>query len=114
MTNLAALWASLIVCSNSSIAAYNHACGYSDLILLAKNLITDLTILSTLLATAVFAFAGFKLLTSGGDPGAMSDAKKMLKKVLFGYLWILAAWLVVYTITSTLISGSGYSILGKP
>lgn len=98
----------LIVCNGTTVP-----CTFDKLVLLANTLISDLVIISTLLATAVFIFAGFKLLTSGGNPSAMSDAKKMFMKVLIGYLWILAAWLVVYTITNTLLKGN-YTILGAP
>jgi len=101
----------LIICNNPPV--YPDPCGFGSLILLTQNLITDLIILSTLLATAAFAFAGFKLLTSGGDEGSMKQAKEIFKKVVIGYLWILVAWLLVYTITSGLLN-QGFSILGKP
>ena len=110
MTNLSAIWADLVVCGT---AKYNHDCSFADLITVAQHLIQDLVILSTLLATAVFAYAGFKLLTSGGDPGALKEAKGILFKVIIGYLWILSAWLIVYTITTALLK-DGYSILGSP
>ena len=120
MTNLiAGVWQSLIVCgvspseTDATLQLAKHACQFGDLILLTKNLINDLVILSTLFATAAFIFAGFKLVTSGGDPGAMKSAKDILMKVLKGYLWILVAWLLVYTITSALLN-DGYSILGQP
>lgn len=96
-------------------ALYTHECGFSDLIVLAQNLITDLIIISTFLAVAAFAYAGVLLLTSGGKEGARDKAKDIFVKVLIGYLWILGAWLLVYTITSVLLKpGLGYSLLGAP
>ncbi|MBX4199135.1 pilin [Candidatus Parcubacteria bacterium] len=109
INNLAAGWANLIVCNGTKA----DPCTYAKLILLSQNLIQDLVIISTLLATAVFAYAGFKLLTSGGDPGALKEAKSIFMKVVIGYVWILAAWLIVYTITNALLN-KGYSILGAP
>ncbi len=100
----------LIICNNPP--AYPDPCGFSSLILLAQNLITDLIFLSTLFATAAFAYAGFKLLTSGGSEKAKDEAVDIFKKVGIGYLWILVAWLLVYTITSLL--APGFSILGAP
>lgn len=85
-------------------------CDFAALIELVRRLINFLVIISTFLATAVFAYAGFLLLTSGGNESAKTKAKDMFFKVLKGYLWILAAWLVVYTIISTLLK-SGYSLL---
>jgi len=100
----------LIICNNPPV--YPNACDFSSLILLAQNLITDLIFLSTLFATAAFAYAGFKLLTSGGNEKAKDEAVGIFTKVGIGYLWILVAWLLVYTITSLL--RDGFSILGAP
>ena len=105
------MWQPLIVCN--STAPYNHPCGFNDLIVLTQNLITDLILLSTLLATIAFAYAGLKLLTSGGSESARKEAADIFLKVLKGYLWILGSWLLVYTITSVLLN-PGYSLLGAP
>ena len=104
-----AIWKPLIVCDGTDL----NPCTFGKLIELANTLITDLVLLSTLMAAIVFAWAGFTLLTSGGNPGAKEKAKDMFVKVLKGYLWILFAWLLVYTITSVLLK-PGYSLLGSP
>ena len=105
------MWRTLIVCN--SPPDFPEPCGFSHLILLAQNLINDLIVISTFLATAAFAYAGLLLLTSGGSEGQRDKAKDVFKKVLKGYLWILGAWLLVYTITSALLN-PGFSILGAP
>lgn len=90
-------------------------CTFSSLITLVQNLIYNLIVISTFLAIAAFAYAGFILLTSGGSEGKRDKAKDVFWKVLKGYLWILGAWLLVYTITSVLLQdGKGFSILGAP
>ena len=96
----------LIVCSGPD-------CDFSDLVTLVERLIQALVIISTFLATAAFAYAGFLLLTSGGNESAKNKAKDIFFKVLIGYLWILGAWLLVYTITSVLLKDE-YSLLGAP
>lgn len=96
----------LIVCDGPN-------CTFADLITLVQNLINFLIIISTFLATAAFAYAGILLLTSGGNESALKKAKDIFWKVLIGYLWILGAWLLVYTITSVLLK-DGYSLLGSP
>lgn len=108
MNNLASLLQPLVVCATPQT---HSGCHWSDLVLLANNLIQDLIVISTVLATISFIFAGFKLITSQGNPSAMNDAKDTLFKVLIGYVIILAAWIVVYTISKVLLN-SGYSILG--
>lgn len=107
----------LILCGESVRDATGQVtipnpCNFGYLITLAQNLITDLIFLSTIFATVAFAYAGFKLLTSGGSEKAKDEAVGIFKKVGLGYLWILVAWLLVYTITSLL--APGFSILGAP
>src|SRR3989344_3246116 len=101
------MWKTLIVCNGPS-------CQFSDLIVLIQNLIHNLIVFSTFLAVAAFAWAGFLLLTSGGSESAKTKAKDVFVKVMKGYLWILAAWLLVYTITSILIKPEFASLLGAP
>lgn len=98
---------SLIVCNGPD-------CEFSHLIVLAQNLINFLILLSTFFATFAFAYAGFILLTSGGSESKKDEAKKVFTKVLIGYLWILSAWLLVYTITSVLLAPGFNTYLGAP
>jgi hypothetical protein len=109
MDKLAAVWQPLIVCGKSS-GPLGAECTYSHLILLGRNVITDLLVLSTILATAVFLYIGFVLVTSGGDSGAKSKAKHAAGSLMKGYLCIIAAWLLVYTISKALLN-PGFSIL---
>ena len=95
----------LIVCGGPD-------CTFAHLITLVKNIINALVIISTFLATAAFAYAGFLFLTSGGSEAKKDQAKKVFTKVLIGYLWILAAWVIVYTIDKVLLDG-GFSLLGN-
>ena len=105
----------LIVCNGTTDTtnpSYNplfvHDCGFNDLIVLSQNLITDLVLISTLLATMAFIYAAVLLLTSGGNPSKKDEAKKVFTKVLIGYLWILGAWLLVYTISTVLLNTQFY------
>lgn len=99
----------LIVCQGTK----TDPCTFGHLVLLVQNLINMLIFFSTFLATAAFAYAGITLLASGGKESAKTKAKEIFRKVLIGYLWILGAWLLVYTITSVLLN-PGYSLLGPP
>lgn len=92
----------LIVCDGPS-------CNFGHLIQLAQNVITALILLASFIAVIAFIYAGFILMTSGGNESKKTQAKEIFKKVFIGYLWILAAWLIVYTITSLL--EDGFSLL---
>lgn len=51
----------------------------------------------------VFAWAGFTYMTTGvWDKKA--EAKKMLLHVVWGLVFVLSAWIIVTTITRTLLS----------
>lgn len=108
MNNLAAGWESLIVCDGAD-------CTYADFIKLINVAINDLVILATILVVVIFIIAGFKLLMSQGNEGAMKEVKTMLWNVVKGFLWILVAWIVVYTIMNTLLDPDKYTnVLGAP
>ena len=80
-------------------------CGYSDLLKLVNNVIDWIIIISTPVAAGVFAWAGIKYMTTGISD-QKSVAKEMLRKVLFGFVFILAAWIIVTTITKALLKDS--------
>ena len=105
------IWQPLIICNNPP--EFPNACDFQSLILLVNNLITDLIIISTLLATVGFVYAGFRLLTSGGNEEAMKSAKNTAWNIGKGFFFILIAWVLVYTITNVLLA-PGYSLLGAP
>lgn len=46
----------------------------------------------------MLAYAGFNLVTSAGNPGALTAAKDMFVNVIIGLIIILASWLIVDTI----------------
>jgi hypothetical protein len=98
-------WKPLIVCDGD--------CGFNHLIILVNHLVYDLIIVSTIFATIGFTYIGIKLLTAGGDEGAMKAAKESLWSILKGFFFILVAWLLIYTITNALLDPA-YSLLGPP
>ena len=58
--------------------------------------------ISVPVAAGVFAWAGIKLMTTG-VADEKSAAKEMIRKVFIGFVVILAAWIIVTTITNTLL-----------
>jgi len=107
------MWEPLIICNNPP--DFPEPCQFSHLIVLVQNVISNLIVFSTFLATAAFIYAGFLLLTSGVREENRKKAGDIFRKVLIGYLWILGAWILVYTITSVLIDTTKFpSFLGQP
>lgn len=89
----------LIVCKGTA----DDPCTFQSLIKFVNILISDLTVLATLATVVGLVIVGFNLLRAQGKPGALSDAKNRAGKLLIGYFLILAAWLIVYTISHTLL-----------
>ncbi len=87
-------------------------CGFSDFIKLVNRVITFLFYISIALATISFIYCGFLFLTAGGDTGKAAEAKKILWKVVVGFIWIFIAFLVVHFILSTFeLKDDGYSLI---
>jgi hypothetical protein len=77
-------------------------CDFVDLLGQINQLVTDAFILAIPLATIVFTWAGIKLMTSQGNRSSMEAAKKMLWSAAIGFIFICAAWLIVYFIVTSL------------
>lgn len=81
-------------------------CDLCSLVQLGQNIVNFLVYFSTLLATILVAYAGFKMLTSADNPGAISSAKKLFWSVLWGFAILLSAWLILDTIMRVLFENS--------
>jgi hypothetical protein len=80
-------------------------CGYNDLLQLVNNIINWIILISVPVAAGVFAWAGFTYMTTGISD-RKSYAKSMITKVFLGFVFILAAWLIVGTIIKALLNPS--------
>jgi hypothetical protein len=76
-----------------------------DLALLAQNILNDGIYLAVFLSAVLFAWAGFKHMTAGGDVGQIHEANKVFSAVFIGLIIILSAWLVVSTLMSVIAGG---------
>lgn len=86
-------------------------CTFGDLIRLINRGINLLFYLAVIFATFALIYAGFLLLTSGGNASKAEEAKKIFFKVVVGFLWIFTAWLIVHFITASFELKPDYSIL---
>jgi hypothetical protein len=73
---------------------------------LAQNTLNAGIYIAVFLSAILFAWAGFKYITAGGDPGGASEAKKIFWNVGIGLVLMLTAWLVVDFIMKMLVSES--------
>lgn len=82
-------------------------CSACDLVKLANSIVTWLIGIVALMFGVLMIVAGFKLVLSAGNQGALDTAKKMLTNGLIGFLIVLGAWLLVDTLMKALLGDSG-------
>ncbi len=86
-------------CSGPNAAT---ACGVCDFATLAQNILNTAIFLAIFLCAVLFAWAGFKYLTAGGDSGQAGAARKIFLQVAVGLIIILGGWLLIDTLMYTL------------
>lgn len=88
-------------------ACEGNQCGTCQVVQLANGLIMWLIAIVFLLFAILLVRAGIKLVLSGGNPGALQDAKDSFINALVGFIIILAAWLIVDTLMRALVGKAG-------
>jgi hypothetical protein len=82
-------------------------CSACHLVELGNNLIKWLIGLVMMLFAVLAVWAGFGLVTSGGNPSALQDAKSRFTNAFIGLLIVLSAWMVVDTLMRGLVGNGG-------
>lgn len=77
-------------------------CNWASLLQLGKNILNFIITIAIIAAGIMFAYAGFKYFTAGGNSSKVGEAHKIFFHVVVGLVVILTAWLVVNTILETL------------
>jgi hypothetical protein len=100
--------AALVTCGNPG----QPKCDFDAAIGMINGIIKWIISMAGVLFTIAFIYGGFLWMTSGGDSSKKSKAKAVLFSSLKGFVIILTAWLIIYTILNTLIpkDGTGNSI----
>ncbi len=89
----------LIPCGREGQAS----CDFNGFMKLINNVIYFvLFYLAMPIAAVMFAYAGFLLVTSGGNTESRSSAKKIFTDALIGFIIAVAAFLIINTILSLL------------
>jgi len=84
---------SIVCCGNEG----EDPCSLADLFCLVQRIINFiLWQLVPPLIVIWFAYAGFLMLTSGGDPGKTKQAKDMITAAAIGIILVYSAWMLVY------------------
>ena len=81
-------------------------CKVCDVATTAQNVLNMGIFVTIFLSAVLFAWAGWKHVTAGGDSGKVGEARRIFTNVGIGLVLILAAWLIVDTLMKTLTNGS--------
>jgi len=87
-------------------------CSACHLVELANRLIKWLIGIVVMLFAVLAVWAGFGLVTSGGNPSALQDAKSRFTNAFIGFLIVLSAWLIVDTLMRGIVNGTDGEISG--
>ena len=105
----------LIRCGNATtsklvdgktIVVLANPCDFNDAIALIQRVIDGIITFSWIIFTISFIYGGFLYMTSGANPGNKSKAISILWNTLKGFVIILTAWLIVYTLLTYLVPSS--------
>lgn len=84
--------AGLVPCGTSS----TPKCTLCHLFVLGQNIVDFLTLtIAPALAVLAFAWAGFKILISGGSPGQRQEGMKIIRNTVIGLLIVFGAWIII-------------------
>lgn len=79
-------------------------CDFNALMTLFNRFINFILYVSIPLAAISFSYAGYLYLSAAGNTGKIEEAHGIFIKVLWGFVFVLSAWLIVYTINKALLS----------
>lgn len=79
-------------------------CSFDDLVAAVKKALDFGIKFALSFSVVVIAYAGYRYMISGDNPGERKKANEMLWKVALGIVYILAAWLIVTLITNALLT----------
>ncbi len=82
----------------------DNPCQFSDIIVLAKKLMTGWIVAGVTFATMGFSYAGLLYITAMGSSEKISHAHQIFVKTFWGFVFMLSAWLIVYAMESVFLS----------
>jgi hypothetical protein len=97
---------------NGLVPCEGSFCSTCDVVVLANTGIKWLLTLSFLFFAILALRAGWKLIISQGNPGALSDAKQSFTNAFIGLIIILTAWIFVDTLMRQLLKGGTGDVNG--
>ncbi|HCB35645.1 MAG: hypothetical protein A2W52_03075 [Candidatus Taylorbacteria bacterium RIFCSPHIGHO2_02_49_25] len=87
----------------------DNPCQFTHIIVFANKLITNLIIVGVIIATMGFAYAGLLYITAMGSSEKVSHAHSIFIKTFWGFVFMLSAWLIAYTMEQIFLTDEAKS-----
>lgn len=91
--NINTLPAQLVSCGTQA-----NPCDFCDVVITIDNIVGFIIGISVTLFLLVIVYAGFSLITSGGDTSQLDRAKRLLTNGVVGIIIIIASWFIIDTV----------------
>jgi len=88
----------------------DRACEVCHAVDLMNNISAWLVGVLSVAAAIMFVISGYRLVTAGGNPSVMKEAKGVITNVAIGFVIVLAAWLGIDLVMKTLLTGGETSL----
>ncbi len=90
--------------------------GYGAIFEMIQRIMSDAVILGSMFAVILIAYAGFLFVTNPSSPSNISKGRTILIDTVIGFVFILAAWLIVNEIMAVFTTGglTSFTNLLKP
>lgn len=98
--------------STGGLVAEGYRCQACHLFVLADNVVDALIVIGTLVAAIAFMYAGFLMFSARGNTEQVGKARGLFWDVFWGFIFLLAAWLIVDTVMKALVSENFFRGLG--
>src|SRR3989338_2510136 len=87
----------------------DNPCQFTHIIVFANKLIMGLIIVGVIIATMGFAYAGLLYITAMGSSEKVSHAHSIFIKTFWGFVFMLSAWLIAYTMEQIFLTDEAKS-----
>ena len=92
-----------------------YECQFRDVFREIKLLINFAFLVSVPITLIAISWSGIQILLAQGNTAKITEARKLMTKVLTGFFFILIAWLLVYELASRLLQSQYYTpFIGGP
>jgi len=96
----------IVTCDGSE----KNPCDFAAAIAMINRIVNWFVTIAASIGALSLAYAGGQILLHPGNTGKITEARAMMSKIIWGLVWLVGGWLIVYTVIRALTGdnlGSG-------